>query len=337
MITIAMVFFAFVATAMLTGAARQFALHRDILDHPNERSSHTVVTPRGGGVAIVFTVLGTLLAVIPLGLMDVSTSTTLIFAGSLLAAVGWWDDLEGLSAVARFVAHLAVATAAVLVIGSVNLLPLSGTVLDLGVYANFVTVLGITYMINATNFMDGIDGIAGAEVAFVGAGAGLFAFLQGDFGTATIAWTLAASCCGFLLWNWPPAKIFMGDVGSGFLGFFMSVLILLAYLSRRADLWALAMLPGAFFVDATYTLLRRMASGHRWYKPHRSHAYQHAALRWGHRNVTATVTAINLLWIFPLAWAAHRRPDFGLPLAALAWAPLVGLVIWQRAGIQAKS
>jgi Fuc2NAc and GlcNAc transferase len=332
-----MAFFAFAATAMLTGAARQYALNRNILDHPNERSSHTVVTPRGGGIAIVFTVLATLLAAIPLKFLDTGVASTLIFAGALLAAVGWWDDLRGLSALSRFVAHLAVSTAAAMVIGAVNLLPLPGMSFDLGIAAMPLTVLGTTWLINSTNFMDGIDGIAGVEVAFISAAAGLFAFLNGDTGAATICWAVGASCVGFLVWNWPPAKIFMGDVGSGFLGFFVSAQILLVYAGRKADLWSLTILPTVFMVDAFVTLFRRMISGQKFYQAHRSHAYQNAALRWGHRRVTATTTALNLFWVFPLAWIAHKRPDLGLLMLALAWAPLLGLVIWQRAGVHVKA
>jgi Fuc2NAc and GlcNAc transferase len=132
---------------------------------------------------------------------------------------------------------------------------------------------------------------------------------------------IGASCAGFLLWNWPPARIFMGDVGSGYLGYVIAVLALAASRESPASLWTWLILGGVFFVDATVTLARRLLRGERVYEAHRSHAYQWLARRWGsHKSVTMTVTAVNLLWLLPCASFAARYPQWDL------WTVLVALI-----------
>jgi Fuc2NAc and GlcNAc transferase len=124
----------------------------------------------------------------------------------------------------------------------------------------------------------------------------------------------------------------MGDVGSGFLGFLIGAFILASATVNPDTFWALAILPGTFLIDGSVTLLRRMATGQRWTMAHRSHAYQHAAQRWGHLRVMLTFVSLNLVWILPLSWFAARHPRAGAGFLALSWAPLAGLAIWQRAG-----
>jgi Fuc2NAc and GlcNAc transferase len=140
---------------------------------------------------------------------------------------------------------------------------------------------------------------------------------------------LGAATLGFLPWNWPPARIFMGDVGSGFLGFNLAVLALYTVHTGALTVWSWLILLGVFIVDATVTLLRRIVRGERWYVAHRNHAYQHAAIRWrSHRRVTLTVLAINLAWLIPLAWFVNRCPQLGIIAVSLALAPLI---VWALA------
>jgi Fuc2NAc and GlcNAc transferase len=177
--------------------------------------------------------------------------------------------------------------------------------------------------------MDGIDGIAASEAIFV-ACAGALLGLLGGFASAVppMAVAFAAACGGFLVWNWPPARIFMGDVGSGYLGYVIAVLALAATRENPVALWTWLILGGVFFVDATVTLVRRLIHGDRIYEAHRSHAYQWLARRWGsHAKVTCAVLAVNVLWLLPCAVFATRRPSLAAATVVFALAPLVLLAI----------
>jgi Fuc2NAc and GlcNAc transferase len=170
--------------------------------------------------------------------------------------------------------------------------------------------LGIAWTVNLFNFMDGIDGIASAEAVFISWGGAWLAPLMGSAAAVpAVGCTFGAVCCGFLVWNWPPARIFMGDVGSGYLGFVLVVLALAATRENPAALAVWLILGGIFFCDAFVTLVRRLARGERLYQAHRSHAYQWLSRRWGsHRSVTLAVVCVNLGWLLPAAWFAAVHP-----------------------------
>jgi Fuc2NAc and GlcNAc transferase len=190
----------------------------------------------------------------------------------------------------------------------------------------------IVWMINLTNFMDGIDGIASVETVTVSL-AGMCLCVAASCVASPVAGVLAAATLGFLIWNWPPAKIFMGDAGSGFLGGMLAVLSLQAARTSPALFWGWVILLGVFVVDATITLLRRMVRGEPVHEAHRSHAYQRAAIRYGgHRPVTLAIGAINLCWLFPLAWLVAAGQLDGLAAVLVAYAPLVALTVWLDAG-----
>ena len=144
---------------------------------------------------------------------------------------------------------------------------------------------------------------------------------------------LAAAASGFLIWNWPPAKVFMGDVGSGFLGLMLAGLSLQAGRADARLFWSWVILLGVFVVDATLTLLRRLIRGDKVFEAHRLHAYQHAALRWGHRSVTLSIAAMNLLWLMPIGLLVARGSLDGVVGVLIAYAPLVALAARLRAGV----
>jgi len=204
---------------------------------------------------------------------------------------------------------------------------------ELGWVGSLIAVLGIVWVLNLFNFMDGIDGIAASEAIFVGlAGAWLTAGLH-TAGGATLVVIFAAACGGFLVWNWSPAKIFLGDVGSGYLGYLTAVFTLAAARVDPAAVWVWLILGGAFFVDATVTLARRTWRRERVYEPHRSHAYQWLARRWGsHRKVTLTLLTVNLVWLLPWAVLAARRPGNALVALAAALVPLAAVMLTIGAG-----
>jgi len=195
-------------------------------------------------------------------------------------------------------------------------------------------ILAVVWTINLFNFMDGIDGIAATEAIFITIAAALLAmWTGGSYASPAPALVFAAACMGFLLWNWPPAKIFMGDVGSGFIGYGIVVLALAAAHNSQSAIWVWLILGGGFFVDATITLMRRLSRGERVYQAHRTHAYQWLSRRWrSHKRVTMAFLAMDLLWLLPCAWfaAAYRTYAGATALAALV--PIACLAIVSGAG-----
>ena len=219
-----------------------------------------------------------------------------------MAAVGFLDDHFRVSAWLRLLIHFAAAGWALWQLNGMGPLHLGWIIWDWGWVGQLVALVGLVWMINLYNFMDGIDGIAGLEALCASGLGGLLLAWSGLGGLAEAALVLAGASAGFLVWNWPPAKIFMGDVGSGFLGFVFGVLAISSAKERPWLLWPWLILLSVFIVDSTLTLMRRLITGARWYEAHCSHAYQHAARRWGsHSKVTLTIAAVNVVWLFPLA------------------------------------
>jgi Fuc2NAc and GlcNAc transferase len=312
---------------------RRIALARGILDFPNSRSSHKAPTPRGGGAGIVVGASTGFSLLYAADLLDSNALIALLGGGIPVAVVGFVDDYRPLPARVRMVIHLLAATWALVWLGGVPPLRIGVHIIQLGFGGYVLGVLGIVWTLNLVNFMDGIDGIAASEAVFIGVGAAVLAVVAG--GTAAHSHALlaadlvlAAACCGFLCLNWPPARIFMGDVGSGYVGFSIAVLALATMRQDSAAAWEWLLLGGVFFVDATLTLVRRVARGKRAHDAHRDHAYQWLARRWrSHRPVTLTVILINVLWCLPCALWAALDPEHALWIVAGGFIPL-GVGAW---------
>jgi Fuc2NAc and GlcNAc transferase len=313
-----------VASWIIAGRVRRYALDRSLLDVPNHRSSHSEPTPRGGGLAIAtVTLLGTVLAAAA-GLVPARLAMAIVGGGALVAAVGWLDDRRGVSASVRAVVHTLAALWAVLWLGGFPTLTIGTEVVRLGWMGGALGVAGIVWATNLYNFMDGIDGLAGGEAAMVGTLAGALLLAAGRADLALVAWLVAAASIGFLVWNWPPAKLFMGDVGSGLLGYLFATLAVASENAGGVPLLAWVILTAVFVVDATVTLVRRAVRGERWYAAHRSHAYQRAVQAGRtHARVTSSTLVLNLA-LFVLAVLCARWPAFLLPALAAALL-LVGL------------
>jgi Fuc2NAc and GlcNAc transferase len=329
---------AFLASTLVTGLVRRYLLWRNVLDIPNERSAHSVPTPRGGGVSIVLVFLLAVLWFEHQGSLAGSPGRALRWAltggGLAVALAGFLDDRFRLPPWVRLLIHFAAAGWALWQLNGIGPMQFGSIVWDWGWLGQLLALVGLVWMINLYNFMDGIDGIAGVEAVCVsGLGALLLAW-SGLPGLSSVALALAAASAGFLVWNWPPARIFMGDVGSGFLGFAFGVLAISSAKDRPWLLWPWLILLSVFIVDSIMTLMRRVIAGARWYEAHRSHAYQHAARRYrSHLKVTLAVAAINVVWLFPLGWGASVWPAAGPLFAVMAVAPLVYTALRYHAGL----
>lgn len=314
----------------LTGLLRRYALARSLLDVPNARSSHSVPTPRGGGVAIV---LAFLLGLPLLGELHGALAWSLYGAGLSVALLGFLDDHGHIAARWRLLGHFAAAFWVLFWLGGLPPLPFFGHALELGWLGYPLGALYLVWLLNLYNFMDGIDGIASIEAVCVCLGGALLHLWLDDAGSAMPVLLLAAAVAGFLFWNFPPARIFMGDAGSGFLGIALGILSLHAAWQAPQLLWSWLILLGVFIVDATWTLLRRLLRGEKLYQAHRSHAYQRAArMHGGHLPVSLSVGILNLCWLLPLALAVGLGHLDGLAGVLLAWAPLLWLAVRYQAG-----
>ena len=322
----------------LTGVLRRYALVRSLVDIPNERSSHSVPTPRGGGVAIVVSFFMVLPLMAIMGLIAWSLSWALLGAGVGIAMLGFLDDRYSLAVSWRLLGHFVAAIWGLLWLGGLPPMIMFGFTFDLSWFGHVLATVYLVWLLNLYNFMDGIDGIASVEAICVCAGGALLYGLLGfSDSIPPMVWVmplmLAAAVAGFLFWNFPPARIFMGDAGSCFLGITLGVLSLQAAWVAPQLLWSWLILLGVFIVDATYTLLRRLLRGDKIYQAHRSHAYQYASRQIGqHLPVTLIVGGINLFWLLPVAlWVGLGGID-GLLGLLIAYMPLLGLAVRYHAG-----
>lgn len=326
----------FISTAVLTFLLMRVGRRKGVLDIPNERSSHSSPMPRGGGVAVVLTFL-IFLHVYRRGVVgpiDDSVLMSLILGGAIVASVGFIDDLKHIPARWRFLTHLIAAFLSLSLLPYLPDITIFGFSLDLGKFGYIFLAISLVWFVNLFNFMDGIDGIAGIEAITVSGSAAVILFVQDYVTWLTLLNFLSVCVAGFLVWNWPPAKVFMGDACSGFLGFTLGLLAIITSMEGAINLWAWAILCGVFVVDATTTLISRMIRGEKWYEAHRSHAYQILSRRFGsHQKVSVGVMAINIIWLFPLGLLAAIFPFWGLLICGIALLPLLVLAVRVGAGV----
>ena len=331
-----------------------YAVRHGVLDVPNSRSSHLMPTPRGGGfsIVVVFVVVGSFVYLGDGGIGH-SAFGVLMLSTAAIAWVGWIDDRNPLSPFVRLAIHSAAAFFCILVLGvpplpfAAEWIVFDSTNYPLWSVGYLTAVLALVWCLNLFNFMDGIDGIAAAQAATTSAAAAAILIIIGaDSPWLPYLLILCAASLGFLVWNWSPARIFMGDAASGFLGFLLGLFAVATSLEGSMNVWSWFILFGVFAVDATVTLIARALKKEKIYQAHRQHAYQNLALNiqrikavvsspeyaraFAHRAVTLAVTAINLLWLFPLALTAGLKPDWGIILALVAVTPLVAVVIQSR-------
>lgn len=326
----------FLLCVLATAVVRQLAQRTAMLAIPSERSSHTQATPVGGGITMVLAyLLGLTLLAWQQGLAGLEL---LALCTSLPVAIaGFVDDRSDLNHRVRLAVQAGAAVLALSLLGSVPALRAGPIVLNSTVLTFVLTPLCMIWLTNLYNFMDGTDGLAGTQTAFVSLAAAFMLAGAGDPELAMLCLFLFAGSLGFTVWNWPRAHIFMGDVGSGFAGMSLGLIALISHYHGSMSLWSWFILLAVFVVDATVTLSRRVLRGLPWAHAHRQHAYQHMANRRnGHKIVAVAVLLINALFLLPLAILAGKHPDYGVYFTILGVIPLLVLAIYCNAGKESR-
>lgn len=319
----------FVVAVSVTRASIAWARHRNILDHPNHRSSHTTATPRGGGIGIVAACAVGLLSGWYLGYLD-GRGAAALASGLPIAISGYIDDRVSLSARARLAVQVACAILALYLL-PLPALDLFGQIVPAPA-AFTIYLVATVWMTNLFNFMDGIDGIAAGQSIAIGI---VWFALLGPASAFPVV-LLAVAAAGFLVYNRPPAKIFMGDVGSAFCGFYVMIATLSIGPKATNPFPIVWLLPAApFILDATITLLVRLSRGKKPNVAHRSHIYQIASRRAGrHGPVSLAYFLLAVLWYGSFTYAAMNNPTkFSAVLFLIATLPMVAAAIYLKAGV----
>ncbi len=312
-----------VLSALFCGLYLHIAHRRKILDSPNERSSHAVPTPHGGGVPLLLAFYAGLLLAAALGAPWSSGLMLIALVSVLLMALGVVDDLRGLAVRTRMAAYGILCLASALLLLADTALP--QTPGPAGLLLVCAIAFALLWFLNLYNFMDGIDGIAGLQAVLALAAASLLLLLSGgDETIALFCLLLAAAHTGFLVFNWPPARLFMGDAGSVPTGFLLAGLALVTALADQLSVYCWLILMACFIADASCTLLWRILTGQPFTEAHRLHAYQRLARRWqSHRAVDLLLLCIFLFWLLPLSVAAAVWPQIALILVIVTYLPLL--------------
>lgn len=308
----------FICSALFCGVYLRVARHWQILDIPNARSSHRYPTPKGGGLPLMLAFFLGVTLVFGLSVFWSSHYGAVLVGALFLTLLGVVDDSWVLSVRLRFFLYgfCSVVVSAVVLRGGSS---------APGLLLIICTAFAVLWALNLYNFMDGVDGLAATQCFFASCGAALLAWGNGgnpDY--AIICLLLGFSHLGFLLWNWPSARLFMGDAGSIPAGFLVAALAVLGAIQGDLSLACWLVLLAVFITDASWTLCWRIVTGQQFTQAHRSHAYQRLSRDWGsHRSVVILLIAINGLWLFPLAWCVVLWPQHTVALVILAYLPLL--------------
>ncbi len=316
----------FLCSFTLTFWVKKYAISRNLQASPNARSSHVNLTPHGGGLAIVVSFIGAVVVGYFLKLFDRDIVLSITLCGGMVAAVGFYDDHNPVSVISRIIIQFVSATLAIIILGGLPDINYGVFSLNFGYIGYFIGILFLIWMTNLYNFMDGIDGFASLEAMTTTACMAIVLMVSTKYQSI---WylnnLLAASVLGFFFWNFPKAKIFLGDVGSYFLGFVSGVIMIKSWNLTIDIIFSWVILLAVFITDSTFTLISRVIRGEKFYFPHRSHAYQIASRRLkSHIKVSIILSIINIFWLFPLAFLVATIDLHPLTGLALGYIPLIG-------------
>ena len=316
---------------------QRYAVQLHLVQVPNHRSSHTQPTPHGGGIGIIVGFLGASFWLLGQEQLNYPLFLTVMALALIIALTSLLDDLFHLPIYLRLSIHVLASLS--LMLGLSNLAFYHP--LDLFGLPLWAVMLGVVLIssgwINVFNFMDGIDGLAATQAIFMLVAVSILSLSQHPdlYQHAIWLWMLylVAATLGFLMLNWSPAKIFMGDVGSTFLAFMLVFFALISLYLHWLNYAVWAILAALFISDASVTLMRRILSKQAWTQAHRSHAYQHLAQRWqSHQKVTLLYLLINIVWLLPLAYLALQQPQQQWIYLIIAYLPLLWMMFQLKAG-----
>ncbi|QDT43119.1 WbpL_WbcO_like glycosyltransferase [Gimesia alba] len=342
-----LLFLAAIISIVCTKTIIKNAARIGLISEPTERCAHVNPTPNGGGLAFVISFLAMASLLYSWNYISGNIVLGIGFGSLLIAAIGFFDDYLHLSIKLRLLSQTLIITTTLFVLSPLPSIQLLGFELNSPWVSWTLITLILVWWLNLFNFMDGIDGLASLEsICILVSAIILIGFQRILSNEGVLILLLIASLLGFIGYNWAPAKIFMGDAGSTFLGYVLGMIALLTIINGSLNPWAWLILSGVFWVDATTTLLRRMSNGERWYQAHQSHTYQRVS-RWlelkdgtdngrsvAHRKVTLFIFMINVCWLFPSAGITLMWPEWGLLIWGIAWAPLLFLAFYFGAGTQ---
>jgi glycosyltransferase WbpL len=316
-----------IISSVITNCIRKMAIKNDLYDVPNQRSSHAVPIPKGGGASIVTLLMITIVTLSSLGLIEMDFSMSLIIGISIVAVIALIDDYKNLPILVRALAYIVAAMLAVFCIGGLSHISINDYNVQLNYFGYPLSVLCLVWLTNLYNFMDGTDGFAAIQTVCVGLFCGLLLLLSGQIPLSIILFCLVSSTIGFLYWNWSPAKIFMGDVGSCTIGFLFGLLLIYTVKTGLISMSVWLILLSPFIGDATYTLIKRILNREKWYKAHNSHAYQKIyQLGLSHSKLAISLLVINILVIWPIGYIANEYKSTEFAMLILAYT-IIG-VIW---------
>jgi Fuc2NAc and GlcNAc transferase len=326
--------FSFLLSFLLTNYYRKFAFHWNILDYPNIRSSHQEPVPRGAGIAFFITMNVVLGILVYTKQLTLKYTYPVFLGGPSVVLLGYWDDLRSVPALIRLFVHFLVALFIFSLISGgltkeveISFLPAWPWLVQA------FCILFIAWFINLYNFMDGADGLA-CSIGMVGAGLiATLSFIQGNMDLAIIYAVLAYALAGFLVFNWQPARVFMGDSGAYYLGYIFGSLALVSKMYYDSSLYVHLIIFGFFIVDATWTLFRRVLRFEKVYTAHKLHAFQKLMDRgWGHARVTSLYILVTILWLFPMAGLSMSFKDYSFFFLVVAYIPIFAFILWIKAG-----
>jgi Fuc2NAc and GlcNAc transferase len=330
---IVLLFFIAFVSSMLTHSIRILSLKYKIFDIPNNRSSHDVPTPKGGGVSIVVLLMMTIMVLSFYDLIDKDILMSLSIGLIIVSIIGLIDDYKNLPILIRAIGYIVAIMISLKYIGELTSVEVNNNSLYLGYSGYIFSVLFVFWLTNLYNFMDGTDGFAGIQTICVSMFIGVILYLSGHMSLAIILFCVASSTIGFLYWNWAPAKIFMGDVGSCTLGFLFGLLAI--YMEKNGIIsivvWIILLAP--FIGDATFTLFKRIINREKWYEAHNSHAYQKLyQLGISHSKLAIGLLITNVFIIWPFAYFAHsyKNIEFMMLISSYCIFSIIWLIVQNK-------
>jgi glycosyltransferase WbpL len=319
--------FVFSLSYYITSYVRNYSLRNNVIDIPNERSSHLIPTPTGGGLAISLSILLSTVLFCN-GDADCIILPMALGIGVLaIGIVGWIDIHKEVSVLTRAIIYMLVSIWSIWQLGGVDTINIIGYIMEVPWLSNLIAILAVSWLINLYNFMDGTDGLAAVQAITTALVAAILFLLSGQYSASVVCLAIVFSTSGFLVWNWAPAKIFMGDVGSCSLGFAFGVLAI--YGESRAGIpfsvWLI--LLSVFISDASFTLIKRMLTGQTWYRAHNTHAYQRLVQSGlSHGKLALYVLLINMCIVGPLAYFVWLNPNFSVLTVCSLYSVLA--IVW---------